>query len=48
VVAPPGELARALKHRYAGVLHRVSLYFSIAGTGDDDTWKRFVDDFHAA
>ena len=48
VVSPPNELARELKKRYDGVLHRVSLYFSIAGADDDDTWKRFIDDFRSA
>ncbi len=45
ISAPPGDLGRALRQRYDGVLDRVSLYFPIQAEDADASWKRFVQTF---
>jgi probable F420-dependent oxidoreductase len=48
VVAKPGDLAQALRTRYAGLLGRVSLYFPIAADDPDSRWQAFTRVFHDA
>ena len=45
--APPAELGRRLRERYAGVLDRVSLYMSMGGEGGFDHWNELAAQVHA-
>jgi len=48
LVAPPGELAGALRKRYAGLLGRVALYFPIAADDAGTRWRTFTQQFRGA
>jgi probable F420-dependent oxidoreductase len=48
VVASPTALPTQLRQRYAGVLHRVSLYFPLPSGTSEAAGKAFVDTFRAA
>lgn len=48
VVASPTTLPAQLRQRYAGVLHRVSLYFPLPSGTSESAGKHFVDTFRAA
>jgi hypothetical protein len=45
VNASPGELARAIKQRYAGLLDRVTLYVPFEPGQDVERWKALVGAF---
>ena len=47
VVAKPAALAAAIRRRYEGLLHRVSLYFPIRAGEPEDAWRSFVTAFRA-
>jgi probable F420-dependent oxidoreductase len=48
IVAKPGEVAAKIRERYAGILHRVSLYHAIPRDQPDGTWQAMTAAFHAA
>ncbi len=48
VVAKPADLPAALRRRYDGLLHRISLYFPIAPPDDEARWRSFVEAFRQA
>lgn len=48
VVAKPADLPAALRRRYDGLLHRISLYFPIAPPDDEARWRGFVEAFRKA
>jgi alkanesulfonate monooxygenase SsuD/methylene tetrahydromethanopterin reductase-like flavin-dependent oxidoreductase (luciferase family) len=47
-VAKPGELARALRRRYDGILDRLCLYFPIRSDDPSASLEQFLADFRAA
>ncbi len=48
IAAPPERLPAALRQRYAGLLHRVALYYPIPPGDAEDLWKAFVSAFRQA
>lgn len=48
ISASPAQLPGKLRQRYAGILHRLSLYFPIPAAAPDAVWRDFVDAFRAA
>jgi probable F420-dependent oxidoreductase len=48
VIATPAELPVKLRQRYAGIVHRVSLYFPIPAEAPEAEWIQFVKAFRAA
>ena len=48
VVAPPGELAKKLRQRYEGVLHRLSIYAPVPEGASEAEWRQFIATFRAA
>lgn len=48
VVAKPSDLPSALRRRYDGLLHRISLYFPLAPPEHEARWRSFVGAFRQA
>jgi probable F420-dependent oxidoreductase len=49
VIARPSELPQAIRRRYEGLLHRVSLYFPIrTGDSEEQSWRTFVSAFRGS
>ena len=45
-IASRGELAAAMKERYAGIADRITLYLPYLPGERDDFWRRFVSEMH--